>query len=104
MGYVVARDGFGRGDLLPFLVWATGLGLVVAAMATALQTRHRGWSAPTRVITRSILGAATGYLWCVMMAWSMGPWFGTLSFPVLLVMTTSGAVAMVLGPAMQPRA
>jgi hypothetical protein len=88
-------DGFGAGDLLPFVIWLLPFGLLTFATTRALATlvRRLGATRPLRALFAAALGAAVGYAWTLAMAAMMGPWFGTFSFPVGWLLVVSGALA-----------
>ena len=91
--YVEAHDGFGRGDLLPFLIWVVPFGL---AIGIAVVGGGR-WLAKTNRAAAGAygltIGGGIGVAWTVLLAWMMGPWFGTFSFPVLYILLMSGALS-----------
>lgn len=94
---VAVRQGFGAGDLLPFLLWLVPFGVLTFMTASLLARLARSLAAPLlRALVALGVGAAVGYGWTLAMFAMMGPWFGTFSFPVALVLTAAGALAHLL--------
>jgi hypothetical protein len=91
--YVTANDGFGRGDLLPFLIWLIPFGLLVATAVGVGQNWLHNAGAAGRACYGAVAGAIVGVAWTFALAGIMGPWFGTFSFPVLRVLGGSGALS-----------
>jgi peptidoglycan/LPS O-acetylase OafA/YrhL len=92
--WVVLHDGFGMGDLYALAIWSLPFGVLVALAGVAL----RRWNRPERRAVRgalaAALGAMLGLLWTLAMIQMMGPWFGTLSFPVLPILAIAGALTL----------
>jgi hypothetical protein len=93
-GWTAAHAGFGKGDVVPFGLWtipfAAGAGIV------ALLVRRSRWPSGRvpRLVAASAAGALWGIAWTYLMAWSMGPWFGTMSVPVVWLLMMSGALGL----------
>jgi hypothetical protein len=103
--YVWRYDGFGQGDLIPFLFWISPFGVLLSFIVTpgAAWTARRRLHLFIGMAIAAVVGAAVGFAWALFMAWSMGPWFGTFSFPVLTILVSGGAITSVLGFAFRRR-
>jgi hypothetical protein len=93
--WVVSHDGFGAGDIAALLLWSLPLGVGVALASLAIRKTWQPSSSLLRVVVAAALGALLGSVWTLAIAWMMGPWFGTFSFPVLPILCMAGASAMV---------
>jgi hypothetical protein len=92
--WVAFHDGFGMGDLYALSFWSLPFGAVVAMAGVVLRSAERPKARALRVLGATAVGALLGLLWTVLMMQMMGPWFGMLSFPVLPILATSGALTL----------
>jgi hypothetical protein len=102
-GWVAYQNGFGGRDLIPLLIWASPLGVCLGATAllmNRLRTPSLGW---LRAGMGGLVGAGLGVVWTLAMARMMGPWFGTMSLPVLPIFAGSGAAALGVSSTLKAR-
>lgn len=92
--WAALHDGFGMGDLLALVLWSLPFGVVIGAACVVLRRSERPETRALRVFIAATVGALLGVLWTLLMVRTMGPWFGTFSFPVLPILASSGALTL----------
>ena len=93
--YVAAHEGFGAGDIWAFAFWLAQLSIVVGIVALALGTLGcRSWFRHTLSIFVGLVG---GYVWTWFVYFTLGPWFGAFSFPVLHFWMLGAVVGLLIG-------
>lgn len=101
--WVALHDGFGMGDLYAMAFWSLPFGGAIALAGIALRSIERPKVRALRVLVAGCVGALFGMLWALLMVQMMGPWFGTLSFPVLPILTSSGALTLAVFVSFAPK-
>lgn len=93
--WVLLHRGFGSGDVAAFAIWSIPFAGVVGTAALATTASRYPSARAFRLAMAAAAGACLGILWTYFMAWGMGPWFGTMSFPVIQILPFAGAVTLV---------
>ena len=101
--WVAFHGGFGRGDLLALSVWSLPFGAVVATAGLVLRGTEPPKARALRVWVAAAAGGLLGLGWTLLMVQMMGPWFGTFSFPILPILSTSGALTLGVFTGYRPR-
>ena len=84
------------GDLLALALWSLPFGPAIGTACVVVRSAERPEARTLRMLVATVVGALLGLLWTLLMAWMMGPWFGTFSFPVLPILASSGALTLVV--------
>lgn len=94
------NDWFGAGDLKAFIFWALPLGLVSGFVIHYLRGRTVDSPSLKRNLLRHFfylfVGFVVGFLWTLICAVFLGPWFLNFSFSVLACFTGGSACAFFL--------
>lgn len=91
------NNGFGSGDVLPFLLWSLPFAAVIALIRDKLFDFLRRRRVTHRYLLAVLIGTASGVLWTYIVAIFLGAWFGAFSFSVLPCWIAGGAAAMIAG-------
>ncbi len=95
--YVALHEGFGAGDIWSFVFWLVPLSVGVGIVALALGAiRCHVW---LRLALSVIIGLIVGYAWTWFVYFTLGPWFGAFSFPVLHLWMLGATVGLLCGGA-----
>lgn len=93
--FVSLANGFGSGDLAPFVIWCALLGIFVAVLSVLILRLRLPERRFARHGAAALIGLVGGVLFTISVAVGLGPLIGGFSFPVLYLWT-AGAVAGVM--------
>ena len=93
---VVQRDGFGSGDLFPLVFWTFPLALGLMFVGCLLNRLEEIPPLAIRMIIAVVLGGLCGFLWTILVATWMGPWFSAFSFPMAMTWMIGGAIGLLI--------
>lgn len=91
--YLSFNGWFGARDLPAMIVWSLPLGMMTAVTVRVLSRRLAGAKALWHYVALAPVGVVLGVAWTFIVAFVMGGWIGTFSFPVLLCWVFGGASA-----------
>ena len=94
---VALQRGFGSSDLSALAFWSAPLALGTASIAALIGTAIARWSLALRYLISLALGSVSGFLWTLVVATLLGPWFGAFSVPVLACWVVGGVCGMAAG-------
>ena len=94
---VALQRGFGASDLSALAFWSAPLALVTASIAAIIGTAIARWSLALKYLIGLALGSVSGFLWTMVVATLLGPWFGAFSLPVLACWVVGGVCGMAAG-------
>jgi hypothetical protein len=93
--YVLSRNGYGAGDLYPFVFWGVAFALLLGAFGLGWAWLTSGLPLVVRGLLGGIIGAGSGLLWTVIVRLLLGGWFGAFSFPVVYFWTIGGCFGLI---------
>jgi hypothetical protein len=99
--FLALNGWFGAGDLEAFFYWTAMYIAPFAPLSLLFRIGMTGRRASVRVPAAAIVGAGCGFGWTYLVARTLGPWFGTFSFPVLycwILASATGLFAATLFP------
>lgn len=94
--YVIKEDGFGKNDLLPFVIWSLPLSLVFSFISKKIE-KYKDLKKVTVAYLLALLGGMgipLAYVICV--AITLGPWAMAFSFPIHLFWIAGGITSLIL--------
>ena len=90
------RSGYGMGDLVAVVFWTVPLAVILWGMGSLFFGSWERQCAIEKWTLAIFLGGVCGYLWKVVVAIQMGPWFGAFSFPMAILWIVGGAAGLLV--------